>query len=122
MSARQAIQRRGLLRPRGRLYFYPIPGQYRYWKFRDAARFELWSIDRHGRPAKLVRRGPKVFYCFGDLRRTFPSGRSPERFRYPGCGQDASARRLVLGTSVGWADIYPPHGSPPAAARVPTGG
>jgi hypothetical protein len=111
MSARQAIHYRHaktrLLPARARLYFYPIPGQFRYWKFRDAARFELWSIDRHGQPRKLVRVGPKTFYCFRDLRRSFPSGRSPRHWHFPGCSQNANARRVTLGTSVGWADIYP---------------
>ena len=33
----------------GHLYFYFIPGQGRYWKFANAARFELWSVDGNGR-------------------------------------------------------------------------
>ena len=91
----------------GRLTFYPIPGQYRYWKFRDAARFELWTAGDYGERRRLVRVGPKVHYCLRDLRRTRPSRRSPRRPVYPGCDQSPRTRRVTLGTSVGWSDIYP---------------
>jgi Lysyl oxidase len=111
MTVRQVIKRRFLtplrLPAEGRLYFYPIPGQYRYWKFRDAANFELWSVDSSDTPKKLVRRGPKQYYCLRDLRRTYPTGRSPSRQVYPACSQNRNARRVTLGTSPGWADIYP---------------
>ena len=40
-----------------------------YWKFKDAARFELWAIDRSGRRTTLVRTGPKLDYCLRDLDR-----------------------------------------------------
>jgi hypothetical protein len=33
--------------------------------------------------------------------------RSPHHRVYPGCNQDPSRRRVRLGTSVGWSDIYP---------------
>ncbi|HEX8856474.1 MAG TPA: lysyl oxidase family protein [Thermoleophilaceae bacterium] len=111
MSAHQAIKRRVLvplrLPPSARLYFFPIPGQYRYWKFRDAARFELWSTYKNGQARRLVRHGPKQYYCLRDLRRTHPSSISPRRFVYAGCNQNPNARRVTLGTSPGWADIYP---------------
>jgi hypothetical protein len=92
----------------GRLYFYFIPGQGRYWKFRDAARFELWSLDRDGRRDRLVRTGPKIYYCFRDFKKT-DSGQphTPRRRVYPGCNQNPRKRRVTLGTSVGWSDIYP---------------
>jgi lysyl oxidase len=95
------------LRIPGRLYFYFIPGQGRYWKFAKAARFELWSLDRDGLRKRLVRTGPKLHYCFRDLVRTSPSRRSPRKRVYPGCSQRKHKRRVTLGTSVGWSDVYP---------------
>jgi len=81
----------------------------RYWKFHDAAGFELWRLDRRGRRKKLARRGAKVDYCLRDLRRTHPRlGRSPRRRVYPACNTSPVRRRVTLGTSVGWSDIYPP--------------
>lgn len=88
----------------GRIVWKAIPGQGHYWKFEDAARFELWTL---GQNRRRVRVGPKVVYCFRDLRRTHPSRRSPRTRVNPGCSQDPSRRRVTLGTSVGWADIYP---------------
>jgi lysyl oxidase len=96
------------VRAGGRLYFYFIPGQGRYWKFTDAARFELWSVDSKGRRKRLVRKGPKVHYCFRDLVRTSRLPRSPRARLYPGCSQSPRKRRVTLGTSVGWSDVYPP--------------
>ena len=111
MSAVQRIYRRGgghvTLRTGAHLGFKSIPGQYRYWKLRDAAHFELWSIDARGRKLQRVRRGPKLYYCLRDLQRRFPFARSPRLPHYPRCSQNARARRLTLGTSVGWSDIYP---------------
>jgi hypothetical protein len=89
------------------LSFKAIPGQYRYWKWRNAAMMELWRLDGDGRPVRLVRRGPKTVYCLRDLRRTHPSSNSPRSRFYPGCSQQLSQRRVTLGTSVGWSDIYP---------------
>jgi hypothetical protein len=113
MSATQRIYRRSggyvTVRTGAHLGFKSIPGQYRYWKLRDAARFELWSVDSEGRSVRRVRTGPKVYYCLRDLKRTHPRPRSPRRFHYPSCSQNPGARRLTLGTSVGWSDIYPAH-------------
>lgn len=116
----QAIyDRRGrahLYRTDAKLVFKYIPGERwgygnvgaaSYWKLRHAAAFQLWSIDSHYRAIKLVRRGPKVDYCLRDLTRTFPLPRSPRRAVYPGCSQNPHMRHDVLGTSVGWSDIYP---------------
>jgi hypothetical protein len=116
----QAIQaRRGsprLFRTPARLVFKYIPGQRygdgnvgaaSYWKLKHAAAFELWSVNAHGRAVRLVRRGPKVDYCLRDLARTHPSRRSPQAAVYPACSEDYGMRRDVLGTSVGWSDIYP---------------
>src|SRR3954469_5580835 len=112
MSAVQRIYKRagGWIRVRtgARLGFKSIPGQYRYWKLRHAARFELWSVDSNDRPVKRVRTGPKIYYCLRDLQRTRPGlPRSPRTFHYPGCSQSNSIKHVTLGTSVGWSDIYP---------------
>jgi hypothetical protein len=111
MSAVQRIYKRGggwiTVRTGARLGFKSIPGQYRYWKLRHAARFELWSVDGDGRAVKRVRTGPKIYYCLRDLRRTHPMPRSPRGAHYPGCSQNRHQQRVTLGTSVGWSDIYP---------------
>lgn len=111
MRVNQRIHRRGggklSIRTEGRLAFYPIPGQYRYWKFRDAARFEIWNVDDQDNRLHRVRTGPKFYYCFRDLFRTRPSSRSPDHRVYPGCNQDPGKQGVVLGTSVGWSDVYP---------------
>jgi len=92
-----------------RLLFKFIPGQRRYWKFLQAARFELWRLDSRGRRVRRVRTGPKVSYCLRDLKHTRPGRRrSPRRFVYPACNTSGATRRVTLGTSVGWSDIYPP--------------
>src|SRR3954451_16459417 len=98
MTAVQRIYKRGggwvKVRTGARLGFKSIPGQYRYWKLLNAARFELWSVDRHGQPVKRVRTGPKQYYCLRDLRRTHPLPRSPRTFHYPGCSQNPNARTV----------------------------
>jgi len=111
MRVNQRIHRRGggklVIQTQGRLAFYPVPGQYRYWKFRDAARFEIWTVDRHHDPKAQIRTGPKFYYCLRDLERTKPSRHSPGHRVYPGCNQNPNERGVTLGTSVGWSDIYP---------------
>jgi hypothetical protein len=112
MRAQQTIYRRDgrtlFLNTGARLGFKAVPGQYRYWKYRYAAQFELWRLDRRGRRLELERRGPKVSYCLRDLqRRNGHLKRSPRRFHYPACSQNPGARRVTLGTSVGWSDVYP---------------
>jgi hypothetical protein len=113
MRARQRIYRRDGGRigisTGARLIFKAIPGQGSYWKFLHAARFEIFRRDGQGRRAKRVRRGPKVSYCLRDLDHSRPGlPRSPRRFHYPACNQSASTRKVTLGTSVGWSDVYPP--------------
>jgi hypothetical protein len=91
----------------GERYGYGDVGGASYWKLRHAAAFELWSIGAHRRALRLVRRGPKVDYCLRDLTRTRPSRHSPAAAMYPACSEDPDMRRDVLGTSVGWSDVYP---------------
>jgi hypothetical protein len=79
-----------------------------YWKLDQAARFELWSQLPDGRPGALVRVGPKLRYCLRDLRRLrgdLPG--VPRRRVFGACNQTASKQEVTLGTSVGWADVYP---------------
>jgi hypothetical protein len=91
----------------GERYVYGNVGAFTYWKFVHAAAFELWSIDAQGSALQLVRTGPKVDYCVRDLVRSQPSSISPSAPVYPACSQDPNIQRDVLGTSVGWSDVYP---------------
>jgi hypothetical protein len=92
-----------------RLQFKFAHQQLYWWKFYNAARFQLWRLDDEGHHAELVRTGPKVAYCLRDLSRTRPDLRgSPPARVYPACSTNGRAQRVTLGTSVGWADIYPP--------------
>jgi hypothetical protein len=108
MFVRQRLfTRRGhvsIPRPGARIVFKAIPGQGGYWKFQDAAHMELWTM---GPQRRLVRAGEKLVYCLRDLRRTHPLGRSPRHRQFGACSRDPRRQRVVLGTSVGWADIYP---------------
>jgi Lysyl oxidase len=113
MRARQRIYRRGGgrrlgIRTGARLYFKYVTGQRRFWKFLYAAKFELWRLNSEGRRVRKVKRGPKVSYCLRDLRRTRFLARSPGRRVYPACNTNPRTRKVRLGTSVGWSDIYPP--------------
>lgn len=113
MNVTQAIQRRGggyaLFPTQGRLRFFTVGQRWggSYWKVRDPLRFELWRIDRNRKKVRLVRTGPKQFYCFRDLERTWAMPRSPVDEVYPACNQNPKVRHVRLGTSVGWSDIYP---------------
>jgi hypothetical protein len=112
MRARQVVSdaagRRYRIVTGAELYFKSVPTRGgSYWKFKDAARFELWAIDPTGRRTTLVRTGPKHDYCLRDLDRV-RGGPTVRRKRFFGaCNQRASARQITLGTSVGWADVYP---------------
>jgi hypothetical protein len=86
-------------------YGYVAPAS--YWKVQNVASFELWSVSAQLAPQALVRAGPKVDYCLRDLFRTAPAARSPRERVYPGCSREAGITRDVLGTSVGWSDVYP---------------
>jgi hypothetical protein len=113
MRARQRIYKRDGGRigvaTDGRLQFKFAHLSRFWWKFYNAARFELWRVDADGRRTKLVRTGPKVAYCLRDLVHTRPAlPRSPRGPHYPACSNSSTAQHVTLGTSVGWADVYPP--------------
>jgi hypothetical protein len=78
-----------------------------YWKVHQLARFELRRVRPDGGLGPVLRTSPKLNYCLRDLERTRPGRRSPRSRNYPGCSQDPRIKRDVLGTSVGWSDIYP---------------
>jgi Lysyl oxidase len=113
MRANQAIYRVGggvkIFRTEARLHFYSVGYEFggSYWKVHDPLSMEIWSLDDQRQPLHRVRKGPKVFYCFRDLERTGSGRRSPVNPVYPACSQDQSRKRVTLGTSVGWSDIYP---------------
>ncbi len=113
MNGRQRIYRRAGGRlgitTGAQLFFKFVPRQLRYWKFHRAAAFELWRIDSEGLRTRLVRRGPKISYCLRDLGHPRSElARSPATEVYPACSTDRREQRVTLGTSVGWADVYPP--------------
>jgi hypothetical protein len=120
MAVYQAIYdrsgRRHLFRTTAKLVYKYIPGERygnsgtggaSYWKFGHAAAFQLWSVDKHFHALRLVRTGPKIDYCLRDLVRSRPSSRSPGEAVYPACDTNPRIRADVLGTSVGWSDVYP---------------
>jgi hypothetical protein len=79
-----------------------------YWKVHQLARFELRRAHPGGAGyGPVLRTSPKLNYCLRDLERTRPGPRSPRTRHYPGCNQDPYIGHDVLGTSVGWSDIYP---------------
>jgi Lysyl oxidase len=78
-----------------------------YWKVHQLARFTLRRVLPGGGVGPVLRTSPKLNYCLRDLDRTRPGRRSPGAAHYPGCNQDPYIHRDVLGTSVGWSDIYP---------------
>jgi hypothetical protein len=96
--------------PRARVVFKHIPygpGAGSYWKFENAARFELWSLKDDGELDEMVRTGPKLIYCLRDLNKRRFIAFAPLGRVYPACSQDPRRRFVTLGTSVGWADEYP---------------
>jgi hypothetical protein len=113
MSARQVIADAAGGRRRfvtgAEVYYTSVPTRGGdYWKLDQAARFELWSQSPDGRLAALVRIGPKLRYCLRDLLRLrgdLPG--VPRRRVFGACNQTASKQEVTLGTSVGWADVYP---------------
>jgi hypothetical protein len=90
------------------LYFKSVPSRGgSYWKFKDAARFELWAVDLTAHRTQLVRVGPKHDYCLRDLRRVRFTANVRRHPFFGHCNQRATKREVTLGTSVGWADVYP---------------
>jgi hypothetical protein len=112
MRATQRIYKRGgghVTARTGARLRYSLGHEHRYyWKFYRAARFELWRLNRSGKRRRRVRRGAKIAYCLRDLRRTHYIRHSPRHRVYPACNTNPRKRREVIGTSVGWSDIYPP--------------
>ena len=112
MFARQVIRGDGpthpavVLKHAGEIYFKNVPtrGGF-YWKYEDAARFELWHINGAGRRTDRARVGPKIYYCLRDLFHVRPYGR--RSLRYPSCAHPGSIGQVTLGISRGWADRYP---------------
>ena len=78
-----------------------------YWKVHQLAQFELRRATPSGELGDVARTSPKLNYCLRDLERTRAGHRSPPSRHYPGCNQDPFRKRVTLGTSVGWSDIYP---------------
>ena len=78
-----------------------------YWKVHQLAHFDLLRVRPDGSLGEIVRTSPKLNYCLRDLERTRPGRRSPSYRHYPGCRQDPYIDHDVLGTSVGWSDVYP---------------
>ena len=111
MRAHQVIYRKGggklHRKPSASLVFFPVPYQGSYWRFANAARFEIWKLNGQGDVGERVRVGPKANYCLRDLQRTMPSYRSPRYPVYPACNQSASTTKVTLGISIGWSDVYP---------------
>lgn len=113
MRANQAIYEVGggvrIFRTDARVHFFSVGYRWggSYWKVEDPLSMEIWSLDERRRPLERVRKGPKVFYCFRDLERTKAMRRSPRNRVYPACSQDRGRKRVRLGTSVGWSDVYP---------------
>jgi Lysyl oxidase len=113
MRANQAIYKVGggvrIFRTDARVHFFNVGYGWggSYWKVENPLSMEIWSLDERRRPLERVRKGPKVFYCFRDLERTRAMRRSPGHRVYPACSQERGRKRVRLGTSVGWSDVYP---------------
>jgi hypothetical protein len=113
MHARQRIYKRGggriVVRTGAKLRLKFAHLSRYWWKFFNAASFELWRVDDQGNRTRKVRTGPKVSYCLRDLTHTRPWLRgTPYLPHYPACSNNIGLRQDTLGTSVGWADVYPP--------------
>ena len=93
------------------VYYTSVPSRGGdYWKFDQAARFELWAQLPDGRRNGVVRTGPKLRYCLRDLERIVapaPGNGVPRTRAFGACNQSRTKQEVTLGTSVGWADVYP---------------
>ena len=86
-----------------RLQFKFAHQQRYWWKFHNAARFELWRLDAAGQAhAAGARPARRSAYCLRDLTHTRPRlRRSPRRRVYPACSNNSEAQHVTLGTSLG---------------------
>ena len=119
MTTRQVLRPLGpnttprVLPPTGHVDFFDTRTRGRYWKYDRAASFTLRPLAANGALGPIRRTGDKVDYCFRDLRRVtrLDNGGgyafSPATRQFGACSTSEGARGLTLGTSVGWADIYP---------------
>jgi hypothetical protein len=113
MRVLQRVYKKGgghiTLRTDASLRFTDVGGYFggSYWKVHQLARFELRRVLSGGGLGAALRVSPKHNYCLRDLERTRPGRHSPLAAHYPACNQDPHIERDVLGTSVGWSDIYP---------------
>ncbi|MBA2349612.1 MAG: hypothetical protein H0V81_15095 [Solirubrobacterales bacterium] len=102
-----------VLPPRGRLNFFDTRTRGVYWKYHNAASFTLRRVSATGTVGAVRRTGKKVDYCFRDLTKVkrLDTGKryagTPRSRQFGACSKDGGDRQLTLGTSVGWADIYP---------------
>ena len=114
MHARQRIYKRGggriAVRTGARLRLKFAHLSRYWWKFYNAARFELWRVDAEGKRTVKVRTGPE-----GLLLPARPHPHPPDAARARRSSRSTRPatptpprRQVTLGTSVGWADIYPP--------------
>ncbi len=90
-----------------KLAFKFVPGQGRYWKFRDAAQFELWDLDARRRP-HAAGRGRSEAGLLPARPRAQPS--ADEGLAEPAPARAAARTRTDDGharASVGWSDVYP---------------
>jgi hypothetical protein len=81
-----------------------------HWHVQRIQAYELLPLGTGGAPWPGAQplRGAKVGFCFFDIARLYPSGRSPTSRQYfeEGCGTRSSTEANV-GLSVGWMDEYP---------------
>ena len=78
-----------------------------FWKFKNAARFELWRMNDRGERTRLTRTGPKLDYCLRDLFRRRSGPTVPAGPEFGACSQRLDATTVTLGIAIGWADGYP---------------
>jgi hypothetical protein len=113
MKTNQRIYKKGgghITVPSGAKLRFTYVGTYfggSYWKVHQLATFELIRVRDDGSLGGVVRTSPKLNYCLRDLTLTRAGRRTPPGRVYPGCNQDPNRKRVALGTSVGWSDIYP---------------
>ena len=114
MRARQRIYKRGGgkigVATDGRLQFKFAHLSRYWWKFYNAARFELWRVDADGKRTKLMRTGPKVAVLPArpDAHAPGAAALAAVRRTTRRAATTRALQHVTLGTSVGWSDVYPP--------------